>query len=557
MDHLLNLLSLADRLGHEASSPEALLDAFLPRLLTANTGIIEAVAYRLGTTALSPWASAGTKKSPTPKPLMGLATTGLTPTGSSHSGPSIYEQALASDAPIHDGQMLLMPLRMQSTALGILTLRYAESIDLTEQNDQIVNALAQHLALHLEQKLTNDLLDKQHIATVALNASESVSDVAKALSNTFGISNSSFSLYVLRWVHHDIDSLHKLEIGEETRYTPITSFDYAALKAWHKQWINVADAVWYRHQTVSDVTDIMRKTMIPAQADSAYILPLRYGQQILAIAVCSSDKALALTTSERFIRRSIAEKAAIVLRQLLWDTQQVMHGEGEDLALQLHRMQEITEYSKIVQSATKARNIMKSTLSILFRLMDVQYAAICLFNHHNYKLELRAERYFEAITLDANEAITPETHTPARDAWTQQIMCKVDNLQQTSDIAHPQRHNLTAIMATPIQGRTGYNGVLEVGSTKTLAFSKSDIMLLHQIANPLGIALANVASLEVSARRATIKSLANDIKSRIQRQTDMDTLMQVTVEELTKALSAQSGRIRLGVEPSSVMKEDA
>lgn len=557
MDHLLNLLSLADRLGHEATSPEALLNAFLPRLLTANVGIVEAVVYRLGTTALSPWASVGTQAAPEPKPLMGLATTGLPTTGSSHTGPSIYEQALASDAPIHDGQTLIVPLRVQNTALGILTLAYAEASALTDQNDQIVGALAQHLALHLVQKLTKDLLDKQHAATMALNASDSVVDVAKALKGAFGINNSCFTLYVLRWVHQDIDSLHKLEIGKETHYTPIAAFDYTALKAWHKQWVNLTDAVWYRHQAISDVNDIMRKTMIPAQADSAYILPLRYGHQILAVAVCSSDRALALTTSERTILQGLAEKAAIVLRQLLWDAHQAMPHEDEDLALQLKRMQDIAEYSKDVQSATKARNIMKSTLATLFRLLDVQYATICLFNHHNYKLELRAERYFEAITLDANEAITPETHTLASDAWTQQMMCKVDDLQQAPNIAHPQHHNLAKIMATPIQGRTGYNGVLEVGSTKAGAFSKSDITLLHQVANQLGIALANVASLEMSARRATIKSLANDIKSRIQRQTDMEGLMQVTVEELTKALNAQTGRIRLNVEQSTIKQEDA
>lgn len=557
MDYLLNLLSLADRLGHEATSPEALLNAFLPRLLAANTGIIEAVAYRLGTTALCPWASAGTQTAPTPQPLTGLSTTGLPTTGSSISGPSLYEQALTSDAPLRDGQTLILPLRVQNTALGILTLGYAATHDLTEQDQQVLGAMADHLALHLEQKLTTNLLNRQHVATMALNVSEGVADVAQALCSVLDINDSDFALYVLRWAHHDVDSLHKLVIRPESSYTPVDAFDYAALKSWHKQWLSLADTIWHRHQAVSDVSDIMRKAMIPAQADSAYILPLRYGQQLLAVAVCSSEQALALTTSERHIMQSIAEKAAIVLRQLLWDAQQPVPDEGEDLALQLQRMQQITEYSKDVQSATKARDIMRSTLSILFRLLDVQYAAICLFNHHNYKLELRAERYFEAITLDANEAITPETHTLASDAWTQQIMCKVDNTHQTPDIAHPQLHNLAKIMAVPIQGRNGYSGVLEIASTNATVFSKTDITLLHQIANQLGIALANVAALEMSAKRASIKSLANDIKLRIQRQTDMEGLMQVTVEELAKALNAQTGRIRLGVKQITITQEDA
>ncbi|MCA9886809.1 MAG: GAF domain-containing protein [Anaerolineae bacterium] len=541
MDNLLNLLSLADQFGREATSPEALLSAFLPRLLTANAGIAEATVYRLGTTAMLPWSSAGSTTAPTPKPL---------------TGQSLYEQALDSDAPVHDGLTLILPMRVGSTIIGVLALTYEAT---ATQNDEVAGALAQHLALHLEQALTKALFARQHIASVTLDASENVIDVAKALSSAVNLNQADLTLYVVRWNGNNIEGMHQLEYAGKPRYEPISAMSRDYLQVWHRQWQSVVDVLWHRAAEESAVDNLMRETLIPSYVDSAYILPLRFGQKILALAVFNSREAISLTSNERSILQSIGEKAAIVMRQLLWEAQQTFPQttDADQLADQLRQMQATADYSKDVQSATTAPDIMKSTLSVLFRLLDVQYTAISLFNHNNYKLEIRAERHFAAVSVDVNEAISPDTHTVASDAWTQQSLQHVADLANKPEIAHPHRSSLSQIMAVPIQGRNGYSGVLEIGSAKETPFTNADISQLNQIANQLGIALANVASFEMSARRASMKTLANDIKSRIQRQTDIEGLMQVTVEELSRALDAKAGRIRLGVENATIMQEDA
>jgi GAF domain-containing protein len=183
--------------------------------------------------------------------------------------------------------------------------------------------------------------------------------------------------------------------------------------------------------------------------------------------------------------------------------------------------------------------------------------AISLYNQTTQMLEMRAEQHFETLSFNSNEIITEETHTLAYRAWAAQAMRQTDDINQETDVAHPQRSSLNSVIDLVIQGRSGLLGVLEVGSQQTAAFTDTEITILIQIASQLGVALANVATYLLSSRRATMKALTNDISGRIQHQTDMEGLMQVTVEELSKALNAGKARIRLGVDAPTIMQKDA
>lgn len=551
MDNLLNLLSLADQLGRESTSPQALLNTFLPRLVTSHTDITTATVYRLGTTALLQWATHGEQDAP--------ARVALT----EHTR---YEQALTSDAIIRDQTSLIAPLRVQDTPLGVLKIQYKAPSDL---RDEVVGALAQHLALQLNQCLLRAIFARQQIASVALQNSHSAADVMQTMVTALDMPQAQMTIYLIRRQDSgQVDSLYRLTPHVPSNYQQIDTVAQNVLQSWHDQWLKLTDLMWYAGAEEVIAPEAMHSVLLNGNTKSAYMLPLRYGETLLGVVVVASTDAIALTPSERSILQTIADKAAITLQQIQLNVKRdqqtsnaVTATRGENAAFNtdadIQRLQEFTAYSHVVQSVFDEDAILKATLEAIFMVVNAQYVAISLYNQTTQTLEMRAEQHFETQSINNQELITEQTHTLAYRAWTAQAMRQIDDLSTESDVVHPQRSSLKTVLDLIIQGRSGILGILEIGSQDVAAFTDTDVTLLIQISSQLGIALANVATYLMSSRRATMKTLTNEISGRIQRQSDMEGLMQVTVEALSKALHAEKARIRLGVDAPTLMQKDA
>ncbi|MEZ4671388.1 MAG: GAF domain-containing protein [Anaerolineae bacterium] len=111
--------------------------------------------------------------------------------------------------------------------------------------------------------------------------------------------------------------------------------------------------------------------------------------------------------------------------------------------------------------------------------------------------------------------------------------------------------SLRSWLLVPVLARGLVTGIVSVGSDQPYAYSDSDANIFGQMVTQFGIVLENTESYRQSQRVARNESLVNDISSQLQRQLDIESMLNVTATELGKALGARRARIRLGVQPDT------
>jgi GAF domain-containing protein len=84
-----------------------------------------------------------------------------------------------------------------------------------------------------------------------------------------------------------------------------------------------------------------------------------------------------------------------------------------------------------------------------------------------------------------------------------------------------------------------------VGSDQPHAYSQTDIGLFNQLVTQFGVVLENIEAYQQSQQTARNESLVNDISAQLQRQLDIQGMLNVTAAELGKAIGARRARIRL------------
>jgi GAF domain-containing protein len=103
------------------------------------------------------------------------------------------------------------------------------------------------------------------------------------------------------------------------------------------------------------------------------------------------------------------------------------------------------------------------------------------------------------------------------------------------------------IAALQSHGRT--LGVVSVSSSQTYAYGETDFAVFRQMTDQLTVAIENAEAYTQSQRQARNEALVNEIATRLQRQTDIQTMLDITMNELGKALGARRARIRLATQP--------
>ncbi len=110
--------------------------------------------------------------------------------------------------------------------------------------------------------------------------------------------------------------------------------------------------------------------------------------------------------------------------------------------------------------------------------------------------------------------------------------------------------NTRSEMAIPLLYRSELLGVLNVESEQLSAYAENDEELLGTLGGSLAAIIANARLLEQIRAQAERERILFEISDKIRRTTDMETILTTTVSELTRAVGANSARIRLGTTPA-------
>ena len=106
--------------------------------------------------------------------------------------------------------------------------------------------------------------------------------------------------------------------------------------------------------------------------------------------------------------------------------------------------------------------------------------------------------------------------------------------------------NTRSEMAIPLIYRSELLGVLNVESELTMAYAENDEELLGTLGGSLAAIIANARLLEQIRAQAERERILFEISDKIRRTTDMQTIISTTASELTRAVGANSARIKLG-----------
>src|SRR6185436_17424992 len=91
-------------------------------------------------------------------------------------------------------------------------------------------------------------------------------------------------------------------------------------------------------------------------------------------------------------------------------------------------------------------------------------------------------------------------------------------------------------------------------SEQLAAYTETDEELLGTLGGSLAAIIANARLLEQIRAQAERERVLFEITDKIRRTTDMQTILTTTVSELTRAVGANSARIKIGVPASTDRK---
>ncbi|MDH4135533.1 MAG: GAF domain-containing protein, partial [Anaerolineae bacterium] len=99
-----------------------------------------------------------------------------------------------------------------------------------------------------------------------------------------------------------------------------------------------------------------------------------------------------------------------------------------------------------------------------------------------------------------------------------------------------------------VSGDGRFLGAINLSHPEVGAFGEDHVRLLSTFANQAVLAIENARLFEATQARARRERLMREITGEVQRSIDLDSILQITVRELGKALGASRAVVRLGTE---------
>jgi GAF domain-containing protein len=236
------------------------------------------------------------------------------------------------------------------------------------------------------------------------------------------------------------------------------------------------------------------------------------------------------------IAQTITSQIAIGLQntRLLIDTQR-----------RAEQLQRITAFSQSVQATLDLPNIFNIMLAESGEMLPQDQMSIALYDTALGQLHTVAQQAegFTSVNMTSGEIVAIKGYIAK--VWESWQILHIQDAKNAPEKIEPKT-NARSLMVAPLISRGRILGIVSVGSARAYAYTETDIAVFQQMVNQLAVAIENAEAFRQSQRVAKNESLVNDISTQLQRQMDIHSMLDVTVNELGKVLGARRGRIRLG-----------
>lgn len=286
--------------------------------------------------------------------------------------------------------------------------------------------------------------------------------------------------------------------------------------------------------------EAQRKILQEMHIYSLLVLPLLIqGKVIGSIGIDLKEPNRGVFTPEMVeVAQTIAVQVSVGLQnvRLLRDAQR-----------RADQLQYIAAFSQSVQATLDEEEIFKVAINESSKMLRIDYMSIVIYDSQRSQLRAVAEYDGGSSWIDKEHGtIIPRLNTPHEHVWDTRTMLHVPDLQEEATLYHPVKRTLRSLMIAPIFSRGLVMGMVEAGCFEPHYYSPTDEAVFLQMVNQLAVAIENAEAYAQSQEMAKNKALANEIATQLQQQMDMESILNVTMNQLGKALGARRGRIRLG-----------
>jgi len=284
-----------------------------------------------------------------------------------------------------------------------------------------------------------------------------------------------------------------------------------------------------------------RKVFESMGLHSIAILPIVINERIVG------GFGLDVYSPDRPITREMVDVAETIVAQVNVGLQNTrLLSDAQHRAEQLQR---VTGFSQSVQATLDLATIFNIVLSESTQMLPMTQMSIALYDTTRRELRTVAQHVDGATNINLTDGdVIPMTGHVQR-VWDTWEPLHIPDLKSVSDDLDPGV-TVRSWLMSPILSRGRILGIASAGYVRAYAYTDTDVALFNQMVNQLAVAIENAEAYRQSQRLAKNESLVNDISIQLQRQLDIHSMLDVTVNELGKVLGARQARIRLGTHPS-------
>jgi putative methionine-R-sulfoxide reductase with GAF domain len=223
---------------------------------------------------------------------------------------------------------------------------------------------------------------------------------------------------------------------------------------------------------------------------------------------------------------------------------------GQDLE------QRVEERTRMLATSVEISRRLSTILDVNELVRSVVDELQQSFNYYHVHIYLFDERRDNLVmtggTGDIGRAMLARGHQIARGkglvgraAETNAHVLVRDTYQDPNWLPNPLLPDTRSELAVPIAIGDRVLGVLDVQQNTVGGIRQDDVNLVQSIANQVAIAVQNARAYAQVRTQAEREAVITSINQKIQRATSIDTVLQIAVNELGKALDAQRTSVEL------------
>jgi GAF domain-containing protein len=215
-----------------------------------------------------------------------------------------------------------------------------------------------------------------------------------------------------------------------------------------------------------------------------------------------------------------------------------------DAQRRAEQLQRIAAFNQSVQATLDMATIFNIMLNESVQMLPQDQVSISLYDPTSGVLRLVAHHTDDYTSVNLNSTDVVPINGPIEKVWETWELLYIPDTRSAPEKLGSKVTSRSLIIA-PLISHGRILGTVSIGSLRPYLYTETDVAVFNQMVNQLAIAIENAEAFKQSQRVAKNEALVNEISTQLQRQLDIHSMLDVTVNELGKVLGARKARIRL------------